>query len=300
MSRGRIAFGVIAGFIGAVLALAPAAFADGHGGHGEGQTLRGTVTAFTLPAATSASTSSGNGSMTLTENNGSSVTLVLTPTTSIQMSASALAGLLAGGQSGTTVSVAVQGSSGTEVAVSIRGVAPQAGGEGEGHAASVSGSVYAVSSGSFTLQTEHGSSLTIDLSPSTVIKLGGQIGSPTDITVGARAEVAGSAGPTPGTFDATVVRLANEHSDQALTRLSGTVASAPTGSPPSFTMKTAGGSTVTVELTAATIIRAGDHLGTPQQLTQGAQVQLLGTANAGGFAAQFVNVSGGHSGNSDN
>jgi len=298
VSRGRIAFGLMAGLVGAVLALAPAALADGHAGHGgaEGHALRGTVTAFTLPAASS----SGNGSMTLTESSGSTVTLAVTPTTTIAMSASALASLLAGGPSGTQVTVAVRGTSGSEVAVSIRSTQAEASGGGEDHAASVSGAVYAVSATSFTLQTEHGASLTINLSPSTVIKLGGQTGIAADIAVGARAEVTGSAGPTPGTFDATVVRLANEHSAHALTRLSGTIASAPTGSPPSFTITTAGGSTVTVELTAATIIRAGDHLGTPQQLTQGAQVQLLGTANAGGFAAQFVNVSGGHSGNSDN
>lgn len=292
MSRGRITAGVIAGLVGAMLALAPAAFADGHAGHGKAESsmVRGTVTAFTLPAAASTGGTS-NGSMTVTESNGSSVTLAIAPNTSMQLSAAELAGLLAGGTGGQSVAVRVKGASGSQVAVAIRGLATNAGGQGEDHSASVSGVVYAVSSGTFTVQLGNGSTTTIQLSSTTAIKLGDKTGSANDITLGARVEVSGTAGSN-GTFDASIVRVANEHSDKALTRLSGTVASPPSGSPAVFLLRTRAGTQVGVDLPAIAIIRVGDHLGTPQDIAQNAQVQVLGTQNTdGSFTATLVTVS---------
>lgn len=299
MLRNRVAIAMVAGLIGAVLSLAPAALADGHGGHGEGKSvlIRGTVTAFTLPSAGSTTTA---GSMTVAESNGTTVTLGIASTTTIDMSASALAGLLAGSTSTEQVTVAVGGAAGSPTAMVVRSAPNNASGEGQNqndHNQSVSGVVQAVASGSFTLQRENGTDVTVDVSATTAIKMGGQTLPASDIAAGARVEASGTLN-ADGSLAATVVRIANEQSDKAVDRLNGTVTAAASGSAPSFIVTTTSGTTVTVNLAANAIIRVGDHLGTAQDITQGAQVQILGTVNTNGsFTATLVKVSNDNSGN---
>lgn len=296
MLRSRVAIGLVAGVVAAVLALVPAALADGHSGHGEGHTVRGVVTAFSLPAAT-ASTVSGSvydGSLTLTEGNGNVVTLEVTPTTTIDMSAGALASLLAGNQNGQALAVVVGGSSGSEVALVVLSAPNEAGDQGLGHETSVSGVVQSVASGSFVLQRENGNTVTVDVSATTEVKTGDQTLPAADIVSGARVEASGALN-ADGTLTATVVRIANEHSDKAMGKINGTVASAPGGSPASFTLTTSSGTTVTVNLATNVVVRVGDHTGTVQDIVSGASVQLLGTTNAdGSFNAVLVKVSNDH------
>ena len=117
MSRNRALICAVVGILAGGLSLAPAALADGHGGNGA---VTGTVTSFSLPGA-GTSSSSADGSITITEANGSSETIAIAPSTTIDMSAGALAGLLGGGASTQQVKVAVSGaSSATPVAREIR------------------------------------------------------------------------------------------------------------------------------------------------------------------------------------
>ena len=151
MSRNRALVGAVVGILAGGLSLAPAALADGHGVNGA---VSGTVTSFSLQG-TGTSSSSADGSITISEANGSTETIAIAPSTTIDMSAGVLAGLLGGGASTAVVTVALSASgSGTPVAREIRVAesGDQAAGNGAGpKGESYVGVISAVSGTSITI-----------------------------------------------------------------------------------------------------------------------------------------------------
>ena len=184
MSRNRALVGAVVGILAGGLSLAPAALADGHGGNGA---VSGTVTSFSLQG-TGTSSSSADGSITISEANGSTETIAIAPSTTIDMSAGVLAGLLGGGASTAVVTVALSASgSGTPVAREIRVAesGDQAAGNGAGpKGESYVGVISAVSGTSITI-----GQYTLTLSQNVRVSYGDRRLMATAIPTGVRAKV---------------------------------------------------------------------------------------------------------------
>jgi hypothetical protein len=154
----------------------------------------------------------------------------------------------------------------------------------------VDGTVTAVNTGSLTIQTAAGATMTVTVTATTTYSADRASATLADVTVGSVARVQGTAN-ADGTFTATSVSVHPA-------RLGGTVTATTADS---ITVADASGATATIHVTATTTYRTATGSGTLANVTVGSIVRAEGVRNADGSltatAVRIGTANGGFGGN---